>query len=112
MLLFCPYTWFTARAVFAHPFSQRGEDFAWPTRLRPGAGGVTRPCVRSFEQGDELRALAVDLRGRSGVVESDDIPQRPMELLTCPGVLVVEGCDVDVPAPGDLPDRHPFVESE
>ena len=50
--------------------------------------------------------------GGTGMVECDHLPQRRPELLASPGILVVEGRGVDAPEPGDLPDRHPFVESE
>ena len=46
------------------------------------------------------------------MVERDHVPQRRPELLTCPGILVVEGRGVEAPEPGNLPDRQPFVESE
>src|SRR5262249_54828290 len=96
------------------PFSRTifrtvGRNSPGPPRSESAVAGQDLP---SLEQREELRARAVDLLGRSGMVERDHLPQRRVELLAGPSILVVEQRGIQAPEPGDLPDRHPLVESE
>ena len=64
---FVPYSWFTARAIFAHDFSGTPEIARFIDR-------VSRSGWLLFEQREEVVALAIDHFERPGMVGCDHVP--------------------------------------
>ena len=82
-----------------------------PGRLRSEGGGG-RPGPRSFEQERSCAHSRSTSSGDPGCCDAITSRSADRNSSVRPGIFVVEGRGVEAPEPGDLPDRHPLVESE